>query len=630
MFRELALLLPYTRRYRWHYAVGSVCIVASILFKFAIPYYLGRSFDDLRALGDGAGPQASSGEVERMLLWSAGSIVLLAALVAGVRTTSRLFVLGVSRRAVHDVRNDLFDHLLRLSPSFYVRHQTGQIMSRAVNDMRNVQGLLGPVFMYLAETAVLYVAGVTFMCGVDPVLTLAALSPFPFFIWMARRLARRIQVDSRAAQDRLGEVSAKVDESLSGHQVIKTLALEEREEARFAEQCEQYRALNLRVTRARSTLSPLMLALASLSTAITLGVGGPRVAAGEMSLGELVSMLFYLQMVAAPTGILGFVISSLERGTAALARLREVFEMEPTLTDPSEPSDASARVPAASESATLKVEGLTLVHRPLEELPHLSIGAEEPEREEEGAARTVLDQVTFEVAAGTTLGIVGHTGSGKSSLLAALARQLEVEPGTIWIGGTDVCDLPVADLRRRIGYVPQETFLFSRSLADNVALGRPQAERSEVEAAVRAASLDKDLDQLPDGLDTLVGERGLNLSGGQRQRTALARVMLLEPSILLLDDCLSAVDTQTADDILGALAPKTEGRTTVIAAHRIATVRHADQILVLEEGRIVERGDHESLVRAGGRYARLHERQRLTETMSEELGLDEDGAEEGA
>ncbi|HEX9794543.1 MAG TPA: ABC transporter ATP-binding protein [Planctomycetota bacterium] len=602
---ELRYLLPFLLRYRFRYLFGTLCIGASILLRIIIPHLLGKSIDVLRAAA-GGNATVEAADARRLLVVSALTIFGAATATAFTRTASRLFLLGTSRRIVHDLRQRIFTHLLRLDPGYYLREQTGDLQSRAVNDAQFVQGLSGPVYMYLAETFALYAICLVFMLRIDVGLTLACLLPIPVFIVLARRLATVIQRSSLQAQQTLSAMSAKIDESLSGQLVIKSLAIEDYDFERFRVVSTGYRDRNLEVTRARATLQPLMIALAALSTLIVAGLGGPRVVRGTISLGDFVAMLLYLQMVVAPTGVLGFVISSLRRGAAAMGRIRVVLETRPTLVDPPDPAPGPVR------HGALDVRALT-VSLPL---PRLAAHAAEPQE------RTVLRDVSFRVGAGRTLGVVGHVGSGKSMLLRALARQLDVAPGKIFVDGVDVTRMRLHDLRAAIGYVPQEAFLFSATLAENVVLGRPDAPREAIADAVRRARLDKDLDQLPDGLDTLLGERGVNLSGGQRQRTALARVMLLDPALLLLDDTLSAVDTGTAREILAELRILMAGRTTVIVSHRVAAVREADEILVLADGAVVERGTHRALVAHGGIYADLHRRQETRETLADELGID--------
>ncbi len=570
--------------------------MGTIALRLVIPWLFGDAMDDLRGLesaDSGDGKSSAAARAGRLVAINAAIIAGSALVGAVLRTASRLHILGTSRRVVHDLREDLFAKLTRLAPSYFLRTNTGQIMSRAVNDMNNVQGLTGPVFMYIAETALLFAIGLGVMLTIDPAVTLWAVAPFPFFIWRARSLAKVIQEGSRAAQDSLGTVSDKVAESLAGQLVIKTLGLEGPDFERFAVHAAEYRRLNLEVTTARARLMPLMSWLAALAIMLALVAAAPRIHAGTLTPGEFVSLIFYLQMLAAPVATLGFVISSLERGEAALVRIFEVVHAQEGLPERPE------HLRPDSMQGELEVRNLSVWREPAP----TADGAPAP------APRRVLCDVSFKVPAGTTLGIVGHTGSGKSTLVAVLARQLEVDEGRVFVDGRDITHLSPIWLRRHIGLVPQDPFLFSATLSENVALGVRDATPERIQTAVKIARLDVDLPQLPAGLDTVVGERGVNLSGGQRQRAALARAVLLEPKILILDDTLSAVDRHTCDAILSALEPVMAGRTTLVVAHRISTVAHCDQVLLLEEGRVVERGTHRQLLAHGGRYAQLFEAQ---------------------
>ncbi len=597
-------LFPYMGRYGGRYALGALLVIGSVSFKLSIPYLLGDAFDELRKSEEGLSQ-------ERLLFCSLG-MVLAACLGALLRTGSRLCILGNSRRAIHDIRQDLFARLSQLSPSFYTRHQTGHIMSRAVNDLQNVQGLLGPVFMYLVETLALYAICIPFMLGIDPWLTLASLAPFPVFFIVARRLAGKVQVGSRQAQERLSNLSAKVDESLSGQKVIKSLALEDYDYKQFQARSQDYRNSMLTVARIRATLQPTMMFLASLSIFFALIFGAPQLLQAQLSIGQMVSMVFFLGLLAAPTATMGFVISSLQRGAAALARVSEFWDM------PIEIKDAEQPVQGAISLGQVEVRKLSLSFADAAQEPHLS-GSLPPTQ---GETRQVLQDISFSVQPGQTLAIVGAVGSGKSSLLRAIARQIVVPSGFIFIDGHDINQIPLAELRRDLGLQAQDSFLFSATLAQNIALGKPEAEPEEVMAAAQMAQLHKDLDQLPQGLSTMLGERGVNMSGGQQQRTALARVCLLAPKVLCLDDPLSAVDTHTAQDILQGLQPMLATSTLIITAHRLATIQHAQEILVLDQGRVVERGNHATLMLAKGAYAKVYQSQMRQETLAEQLGLD--------
>ncbi len=607
---QLRRLLPYLHRYGWRYTVGATCVIAAVALRFSIPFLLGDSIDSLRETTDVA-PEDAGRLREQILV---GALLMIAAAAAGafIRTTSRLMILGNSRLAVHDVRTDVFAQLLRLAPSFYVRHRTGHIMSRTVNDMQNVQGLLGPVFMYLVETGVLYSVGIAFMVAADPMLTLVGLAPFPFFLYLARRLARRVQEGSRAAQEKLGDVSAKVDESLSGQRVIRSLVVEDFDRQRFDELCLEYRATMVSVAGSRAILTATMTFLAALSTFLVLAVGAPAVSSGAVTVGQLVAFILYLGMLAGPTRTLGFVLSSLQRGAAALGRIGEILDMPVTIAD--------GHGEGEIRDGEIDVSRLRVEFASSKDEIFLSGSLEEGEVR---GGRVVLEDVSFRVPAGTTLGVVGPVGSGKSTLLRALARQVEIDPGMVRIDGNDITELPLPEVRRQVAVAPQDAFLFSDTVANNVRFGEPEAPMEQVRDAVEVAQLSADLDQLPAGLETMLGERGINLSGGQRQRTSLARCAILRPRVLLLDDTLSAVDTHTADAILARLRPLMADRTTVVVAHRLSTVRDADRILVLDEGRIRESGTHDELVALGGYYAEVYAQQSQREGLERELGVEE-------
>ncbi|MEM7518485.1 MAG: ABC transporter transmembrane domain-containing protein, partial [Planctomycetota bacterium] len=398
---------PYLRRYKRAYALGAFCILGSVFLRLMVPRILGDSFNELRRFSEeGIPTDLGSAEMESLILRSALAIFGVALLGAGLRATSRLSILGTCRRVAYDLRRVLFERLMELSPSFFVRNPTGQIMSRAINDMGNVQGLMGPVILYLAETACLYVIGISLMLSVSVPLTLIGLLPFPFFLVAARKIAVKIQTGSRQAQNSLAEVGAKVDESLSGQAVVKSMALEEIDFQRFEEHVHQYRSLNLAVTRHRAFLIPMMMSLAAISTLAVLLVGGPKVTRGELRVGDLIQLILYLGMFAGPTRTLGFVISSLRRGASALQRIRELTEAETTIPEPLDPLPLAGLDDPAAPPPQVEIRGLGITYPPLSEQPHLE-GAEPPEfTGGEDVERTVLDGIHLTVPAGKTLGIV--------------------------------------------------------------------------------------------------------------------------------------------------------------------------------------------------------------------------------
>jgi ATP-binding cassette subfamily B protein len=571
--------------------VGAFALVLTNAFALSIPWLLKSAIDALRR--DGA---AARGPVVR----DAILIGVFAILQAAIRTTSRVQIFNAGRNVEYALRRDLFRHLLRLDAAFFRRNATGDVMSRLTNDLGAVRALFGPGVLNLFNTTIVYVSTLWILLRLSPSLTLYALLPYPLLLLGARLSGRIMSKSTREIQEQLGAMSTSIQEDLAGVSVVKLHGLEELRHRRFRALNDEYLARSLRLVRARGVLGPLFAMLAGAGTLIVLWAGGRQVIAGRMTIGALVAFNAYVVQLSWPTIALGWIIGLWQRGIAGWVRVRELLATEPRI------KDQGAESPAGSIEPSIEVRGLT-------------ISVDD---------RKLLDDVSFSVPAGKTLAIVGPTGAGKTTLVDALVRLQDVAPGTVIVGGHDVTKLPLARLRALFGYAPQDAFLFSATVAENIGFGVREddqgpgvaeaARRDRIMRAGEAAGLAPDVAVLPDGWDTLVGERGITLSGGQRQRVALARALASEPRILMLDDTLSSVDAQTEREILTRLAPILRERTSVVVSHRVAAVKEADLILVLDGGRVAERGTHAQLLAAGGLYASLYREQLAAETLAED------------
>ena len=528
---------------------------------------------------------AGAGRGVASLAWL---IAGLAVAQAAIRILSRVWVFNVGRQVEYEIRNELLAHLLRLAPSYYRRVSTGEVMSRMTNDLTTVRAMYGPGVLYVVNTAFAYAFALPLMIRISGWLTLAALLPFPILLWAARRIAHRMYAAGRELQESLGELSAALQEDLSGISVVKNYALEDARDRSFAKRSQLYLSRSMAVTRARGSLTPITGLVGGLGTVVVLLVGGRMVIRGGITLGDLVAFNMYLAMLAWPTLAIGWMMTLWQRGLASLGRIREMLAEPPTISDGPD---------RAVPDGDLEVRSLTVRH----------------------GDRVVLDDVSLKVPRGTILGMVGRVGSGKSTLVEALPRLIEVPEGTVFWGGRDVTRLELHALRGGIGYAPQEPFLFSTSIRANIEQGLHDGNGAAAEAAMRAAEIAgllPDLQGFPDGIETLVGERGITLSGGQRQRVALARALARRPRLLVLDDSLSSVDAQTEREILGRLRRELHGRTALIVSHRVSALRDADQIVVFDGGRIVERGTHADLIARPGLYADLYSRQAIEDELA--------------
>lgn len=603
--KKLSKLWAYFAPYSTWFAIGSVFLILTNVLKLAIPRYIGNAVDMMEK---NAGSMSDFMSVRGDLIDAALIIIALAIGAGVVRVFSRIFIFNAGRYIEYDIRNDFYAKLASLTPAFFDTTDTGDLTSRAANDIKQVRLLYAVVFLHIVNTTVAFAIALTRMVQLDWELTLACLLPYPVFFIGLRYIVAALYRQTKVVQAQLSDLSSNVQENLNGAHIVKSFAIEDEEKDRFRRLNQSFFEKVMTQATLRGGLQSLMAMVAGTGTLIVLAIGSKKVVSGQMPLGTFVEFNGYVVALAFPTIAMGWVFSIWHRGLASFDRLLEILETEPTLTDPA-PEEANSLPARTSRRAVGRIEfdGVSFTY---------------PE-----ATEQVLHDIDLEIPAGSTVGIVGPTGAGKSTLVDLLARFYEPTKGQIRLDETPIESLPLAELRRQIGLVPQEPFLFSMTIRQNIQFGVDGADRERLETdqpprqtireVASLAGLDRDLDRFSDGLDTLVGERGVTLSGGQKQRITIARALLKDPRILILDDALSSVDTETENLILQHLEETFARQTTVILTHRFNILEEVDTIFVFDEGQLVEQGDHRQLLEQRGLYWEMVKQQQLEREASE-------------
>ncbi|OUW49904.1 MAG: hypothetical protein CBD47_00990 [Synechococcus sp. TMED187] len=575
---RLDLIGRYLRPHRRTVLLGAVALVVVNMLSVTIPLEVRRVIDDLQ-----------DGFAINDVLRQAGWIVVLASSMGVVRLISRQLVFGVGRQVEVELRQRLFDHMLRQDPGWVQETGSGEVISRATSDVENVRRLLGFAVLSLTNTGLAYAFTLPAMLAIDPGLTVAAIALYPVMLGTVRLFGGRMMRQQRRQQEQLAGLSELIQEDLSGIAAIKIYGQEAQEQQAFEARNDNYRDAAIRLARTRSTLFPLLEGISSISLLLLLALGSGQLEAGTLSIGGLVALILYVERLVFPTALLGFTLNTFQTGQVSLERVEELLQRAPVIADPEEPQTLSTPVLGRIEARELSIRY-------------------------EDSDRDTLSKLSFVIEPGELVAVVGPVGCGKTTLARALGRMVHVSGGQLFLDGCDLTTMRLSDLRQQIALVPQEGYLFTSSLADNLRYGDPEADTARVEAAAEQARLLDDVRGFPDGFDTLVGERGITLSGGQRQRTALGRALLMTSPVLVLDDALASVDNNTAAAILASIRNQRE-RTIVMISHQLSAAAACDRILVIEQGTLVQQGHHRDLVQEEGLYKRLWEREQASERL---------------
>lgn len=578
--KELRYLNRYFYKYRGRLLLGLIITVIATVFRIVVPATIGDSIDVVKSYQDGQ----ITWESLESLLFTNILYIFGAALLSGFFTfLMRQTIIVVSRYIEFDLKNEVYKHYQELSLDFYKRNRTGDLMSRISEDVSKVRMYFGPALMYSTTTLTLFVVAISYMFYVAPSLTLYAVAPLPVLSFGIYRLSIAIHKRSTIVQQYLAKLTTFTQEGFSGISVIKAYGLEPRTMTQFEDLSTRSMDKNIDLAKVQALFFPLMILLIGLSNILVIYIGGNQFIDGQIELGTIVEFLIYVNMLTWPVAIVGWVTSIIQQAEASQKRINEFLKEEPSIVN--------TQTKATPIVGSISFDQVRFTY------PDTGI--------------TALNGVSFEVKPGETLAVLGNTGSGKSTILELISRLYDVDDGQYKLDGTPAAQLNLDDLRNSIGYVPQDAFLFSESIADNIKFGQAEASRQAVEDAAKMAAVHENIVNFADGYDTILGERGISLSGGQKQRVSIARALIKEPKIVLLDDCLSAVDTETEEHILQELQKFTKDRTTLIVSHRVSSVKHADSIIVLEQGRIIQRGSHEALLAQEGYYKELYDKQLL-------------------